>query len=1499
MSPSTSLHPPATSGNEPPREISGQSPQDNGSPTGDTQTPGPATAMGEPGNNTSGGNNTRSFRFLLTLALRKAQTAVTLDNGGHVEEAIRTYREAISMLGLVLNRTNEEDGRQRLLHFRQTYSDRVAVLSSLRPAQPGDASTNAAHPQAQPQQHQSNSAESQQKQMDSAAQKDTPGSDGHGEKSGAENNPQASPKPKASVVVASQTEKALPANSDSKSETMASQDAPPTSTAPTSQKKPKLVLNVTEALKTELPLQLDNPEPATSIPQKQAARLKTKSSRQAPPLSPIILNKPLPPLVGEDISPLSLKNTEELPASKSSPRTTPGDASDTLATGPQQSNIPDRADSPSKTSPRSSPKGSPKSSAKNGTKASSPGSPKQPTRSPQTVQPEPVAKDAARSDSPAKPADSPSSKSKKKDTDKDKEKEKDKEKDVDKASRRQSIKSQRSLPAMFGIGLKGKSDKQVPPVPQLPANENTTSNIGRRLFGTRRNNSSNTLTSDSADFTDMPQIPEQAAEDLTTSSTAHPKHGGDSADYVQDMSYFSNSVITTSIEDIVMIDRSPYNPQDVNSFEIPPPTPLKDGFQHHHQGLKSSAQSYMSTGSDDVASINTTLEQQAPSSVSTLTREQKRQSKAAHRLVGLFKRNQSIPEIPSPSLSQKTSSDAPKAALSLAQPPVPPATLSLKDRRLSSSASTPNLIEVAAAAASNDQPSLAVNAAAERGDIPPMPAPPTLRPSVSSATTSYTAMSSESTSTGAGTGAGEESRLGSLFSSRGGRGSSLNDAMTASVGGGIMRMEEHRQKPAQQQQQQHTMRPTLRIATKSAAEVLTYAPEYSVPLSAVPMATVPMTAGIENTMRGRKSSVAAVGSQSVTRGNVGLAAGILGNITNTINGNQAANPAYGRPTLADVEEDQRLEMFEPSFGTFHTDLGPAPPKTSPLSSLWLINTLHRSMVTGGAYMTTSLYIPRRLWFQTGIRIVAIETKLGVLTQLSQSFSTINSLISLPDIDALFASNIPPRQEDSRLETTPWETDESHLRNNAEKDSLQRSCVALHHWLNNLEDILENNRRVLGKKLKFINPTANVGAPVAGTPGGASVNPLAAASNDNLQSSLTHLPLNSVASNSHDGSNLSSAVNTSFPNLTLSNGDLANGTGPAAPISPLSPAAELASDPRISDLRIAETPTSLVFSGIGGGGSSMLNMSRDQLSKDQMSNSRFKSFGKLGKSVDRLYSNIQKEKLDDTTTYVAALQRLFELLMVLEDLMHYFSRVASDSDMSGWFTEVPQSPVSLVGKRHQHRAHGESISRNAGSPPIAHAALATEPLSSLAHMAAERKNSNASIPHNTSAVGVATTPGSTTTGGFASATAAAAAAAAAADKKNRRRSNYFGQRQNSSNFADTTEAMPVMKVATKPRTDSFSSIPRVVPILANTAGSINGGVTSSISGANGRFVLPQSPIKNPASYVQQGMGRAPGVIYARLVKVAEWLNQVLLAWVVRDLQVLYAKYIKRLREWVVE
>ncbi|KAJ2852406.1 hypothetical protein IWW36_000293 [Coemansia brasiliensis] len=224
-------------------------------------------------------------------------------------------------------------------------------------------------------------------------------------------------------------------------------------------------------------------------------------------------------------------------------------------------------------------------------------------------------------------------------------------------------------------------------------------------------------------------------------------------------------------------------------------------------------------------------------------------------------------------------------------------------------------------------------------------------------------------------------------------------------------------------------------------------------------------------------------------------------------------------------------------------------------------------------------------------------------------------------------------------------------------------------------------------------------------------------------------------------------------------------------------------------------------------------------------------------------------------------------MVLENIMHYFSRIAGDSEMAGWFTEVPQSPISMSGRRNHVHGHPKSGSISAASPSMHHATLASETSMSSINSASERKSSNAPI----------------------------SVAASAAEKKNRRRSNYFGQRQNSTaGVLDSSDPAPSNKLPTKPRGDSFSVIPRVVPLSAPAASSTSNGAS-----ANMRFVLAPSPIKHPASYVHQGRGRAPGVIYARLVKVTEWLNQVILAWVVRDLQVLYAKYIKRLREWVIE
>ncbi|KAJ1992864.1 hypothetical protein EDC05_002496 [Coemansia umbellata] len=1283
-----------------------------------------------------GGNNTRSFRFLLTLALRKAQTAVTLDNGGHVDEAIRTYREAISMLGLVLNRTNEEDGRQRLLHFQQ---------------------------QQQQQSH-----------------------------------PEASPKLKQEGL-----------NSDyagiySKQDIDSLQDAAKDNSVSKETISGVVSIENTPQLTSEAEAKAINNEIVITI---SPSTEQSVSLNSTPVLSPVVLNKPLPPLTPADEPEISSRRNSTASAtsvdSTNERNTKSTGRGNTGANADQQNDNKHKADQKASDATASTQEAAPNSGLSNSI-----------VNVPDEA---PIHKEL---------------KLKKKD------------RDSEKANRRQSIKNQRSLPAMFGIGAKAKNEnKPMPPVPHLQTAESNTPTLGRRLLGALRSNSS-THDLPVSKIPSAPGVESSMLQGITKASSSHNEESSvgavDTAASMPVRPENTHDATTSSTDEMVIVETQADPNREMDTADIPPPTPAKD--IPSGMLLKYSTQQ-------------------------TLTKEQKRQSNAAHRLAGLFRRKPSIPDLPSPVPPPKTSIDTNKSNYGLMQSPSI-AHMMPKDRRLSASASTPNLIEAVTAAASNDQPALAVYAATERGDIPPMPAPPALRPSLSSTIpgASYTE-GRLSTEEGEYETKDADSDRAFGVLGRKVRSDSASDTSSLANASGLSRMDEHLRL---KQQQQQIPRPSLRITTKSAMDVLTFVPESSL------LSNVPMTAGIDGPGRSRKSSVATTGSQPAVRGGIGLLSGpasaIMSGTPMIATPPVAASQAYGRPTLLEIEEDQRVEMFEPSFGTFHPDLGPAPPKSSPLSALWFISTLHRSMVSGGAHLTPSLYVPRRLWFQSGIRIAAIETKLSVLAQLTQSFSSIGSLLILPDIDLLFSSTAPTF--DARhAETVPWESEDPRSRNSHSKDELHKACVALHHWLNSLEDMLESNRRLLGRKLKFVNAamqtTASAVEPLA--PSVSVMAIPATASHENLNASILHMPSTSVAGLA-DSTHF---ANASLPSLALSNSDLGGNHG--APISPLSPPTE-PGDVRFSDMRVPDTPSAMSI--IGNGPPSALNMSRDVISKDQMSNSRFKGLGKFGKSVDKLYSNIQKEKLDDTSAYIAALQRMFEAVMVLEGIMHYFSRIASDSDMAGWFTEVPQSPSSSLASKRRHQHHGQgnsdaSIRGPMASPSLAQATLVSEPSASSINSLSERKLSNASISVSSTAT----------------------------DKKNRRRSNYFGQRQSSSNNAigavDINDSTHGARVGAKPRGESFSAIPRIapaIPILAGASGISAGGYTSN---AGGRFVIAHSPIKNPLSYVQQGKGRAPGVIYARLVKVTEWLSQVLLAWVVRDLQVLYAKYIKRLREWVVE
>ncbi|KAJ2563302.1 hypothetical protein GGH12_002642 [Coemansia sp. RSA 1822] len=1287
-------------------------------------------------NGSSGsGNNTRSFRFLLTLALRKAQTAVTLDNGGHVDEAIRTYREAISMLGLVLNRTNEEDGRQRLLHFRQTYSDRVSVLSSLRPTAAGQTETvlgEGLESQGQTEAHHYHTT---------AVPVHSPSAATHIQGSDAEGLTADTSVPEQGTKVESHS------LLQSQQAHHNGQSSPSAEVSPISIPEPtSATYNAAAALTSSLStngaiLTVDLP-PALGLGPDEHSN------------SPVDTNKPLPLLANNDGAQSNMRKYSV---------TSNGSAGSTS----QMSQT--TADNASTTS-----------SAHGADKIHGSDVPDQPDLT-DTVEETTYADGTA-------PNGDQTTKSKRRG------------KDSEKASRRQSIKSQRSLPAMFGIGLKSKNDSKVaPPVPPIPAGESSAPKFGRRFLGALRStqnaDSQSGRTSASRGNSEDISRPVAAAAQSTQQAEQQQK-GSFSTDRTaaapMDLDEAENEQPLAGRQAPVLSD-------------IPPPTPAKDS---PPTPAKAQLQSL------------------------TLTREQKRQSNAAHRLAGLFKRKPSIPDIPSPALPSKYSNENSKIVM--AQSPPNPLMLP-KDRRLSASASTPNLFEAAAVAATSDQPAMTVFAATERGVLPPMPAPPTMRPSMS--VNSHPVGYIESI----GSADAFDERPPEL-ATRAGRGGSVSDA--ASTHSGISRLEDK----LRRRQQPQSARPALKISTKSASDMLGFVPEDA------PLPSAPLTAGANEVSRSRKSSIATTNSQTFARG--------FGSMPYSAVPGMGAplQQLYGRPTLVDVEEDQRSEMFEPSFGTFHTDLGPPPPKSSPLSPLWFINTLHRSMVSSGAYLTTSMYIPRRLWFQSGIRITAIETKLGVLAQLTQSLVSINHLLTLPDIDSLLDS-ATPKQDERRVETVPWESEENRGRTSQEHDELHKSCVALHHWLNNLEDTLESSRRLLGKKLKFINPLGSTSVGAAPNNGAPSQGP-ATSSNENLQASISHLPFMPSYLGSQDGSSI---ANASFPNLALSSADISNSNG--VPVSPLSPGGEPV-DARLSETQVPDMPSSLMVNSslmINSSLMSSTNLNREMLSKDPMSNARFKGLGKLGKSVDRIYSNIQKEKLDDTSAYVAALQRFFEAAMALESIMHYFSRIAGDSEMAGWFTEVPQSPISLSGKRNHTRGQGDLGSISAVSPSMPHTTLTSEPSMSSINSNSERKSSNASI----------------------------SLVATATEKKNRRRSNYFSQRQNSNGMLEGADPMPTGKLPTKARGESFSVIPRLV-LSTPAAGALASGST-----VNQRFVLAPSPIKNPANFVHQGRGRAPGVIYARLVKLTEWVNQVILAWVVRDLQVLYAKYIKRLREWVIE
>ncbi|KAK0550932.1 hypothetical protein OC846_002674 [Tilletia horrida] len=81
-------------------------------------------------------------KTVLTLAIDKAKTAVTLDSSNKVPEAITAYKHALRLLEEVMDRIspkpgqkpkpNREEERRRLVIIHDTYADRIRLLSAIK-----------------------------------------------------------------------------------------------------------------------------------------------------------------------------------------------------------------------------------------------------------------------------------------------------------------------------------------------------------------------------------------------------------------------------------------------------------------------------------------------------------------------------------------------------------------------------------------------------------------------------------------------------------------------------------------------------------------------------------------------------------------------------------------------------------------------------------------------------------------------------------------------------------------------------------------------------------------------------------------------------------------------------------------------------------------------------------------------------------------------------------------------------------------------------------------------------------------------------------------------------------------------------------------------------------------------------------------------------------------------------------------------------------------------
>ncbi|PVU85025.1 hypothetical protein BB559_007241 [Furculomyces boomerangus] len=644
---------------------------------------------------------------------------------------------------------------------------------------------------------------------------------------------------------------------------------------------------------------------------------------------------------------------------------------------------------------------------------------------------------------------------------------------------------------------------------------------------------------------------------------------------------------------------------------------------------------------------------------------------------------------------------------------------------------------------------------------------------------------------------------------------------------------------------------------------------------------------------------------------------------------------------------------------------------NPLQPFWLIFSLIQSMGENGAYISPSLFVSQKVWYQSGVRLASIDTKMSSITQLIPIFDEIAN-INLPDIFYLlpenndilantnFLDSVKAAQEETNGSIKSInDPDESKLDyfKRQEFEVLSYFCNEISMWLDAAEEALDRVHKALSKKLKFIEPSSKKFTSPLPTPSKFNSEIIDSILNSKKPNStvLSFVESRQLENGNISGSDTNSNAYSGEPNSYSFTPITKNfGVTKAESTKNFTILGELNSDQTIT--KEIQIPNLNTDNGVSKQGSNNLNYMNSRLNfesdsnnntrnngfiydfnrinistnndtihvnsdyntsfnsnqpfKSTMNSSKFKSFGRLGKSVDKLYSNISKDKTEGTSNYALFLHKLLVCFMRLEPWILYFSQLSLVPGMQSYFKNCydsysgdigsPKNKSKSIfegGKKPAKKPRKSTLTKIAnfggsnhhgsngflslsGFKPRSISMIPNE-ITSLGKQE-QSKNVNFGMPESGKYQGVSTTnlrftSKNNTPIGTDQFESISAEKTMKINQHNR----------------NTSDLLERNKQAEPQKTYPGKSGVQV----SNQSNSISNSSTSDcIDYAN--IVMEASFLSLKLSYNLANYEKSPLVILRRLIRISEWLNSVLLPWVLRDVHMLLIKYIKKLHEWVI-